>query len=105
MRFIETPIFTRVVSDLLDHEEYRSLQLALLQRPETGDLIPQSHGLRKIRWSPRGQGKRSGCRVIYFWDEPSETFSMLYVYGKSDRKDLTADQLRVLGGLVREEFG
>jgi hypothetical protein len=30
MRFVETPIFTRTINGLLDPEEYRSLQTALL---------------------------------------------------------------------------
>jgi hypothetical protein len=30
---------------------------------------------------------------------------MLYVYPKSAREDLTAQQLRILSRLVREEFG
>jgi hypothetical protein len=54
-------------------------------------------------WLP-GKGKRGGARIIYFWDEPSETFYMLYAYRKSEREDLTAQQLRVLRRVVREEF-
>jgi hypothetical protein len=52
-----------------------------------------------------GQGKRGGLRVIYFWDEASETFYMLIAYPKNAQEDLTAQQLRVLRRLVREEFG
>jgi hypothetical protein len=43
-------------------------------------------------------------RLIYFWDEPSETYYLLYLYRKNEQEDLTARQLRVLTGLVREEF-
>ena len=105
MRFIETPIFTRTVVEFLGDEDYRSMQLALLLRPELGSLIRRSGGLRKIRWSLSGRGKRGGLRIIYFWDEASETFYMLYVYPKNEQEDLTAQQLRVLRRLVREEFG
>ena len=66
---------------------------------------PGSGGLRKLRWGVPGRGKRGGVRVIYFWDEPSETFYMLYAYRKNVQEDLTAQQLRVLARLVREEFG
>jgi hypothetical protein len=104
MRFIETPTFTRVVVECLDDEAYRSLQLALLLRPEAGRVIRGSGGLRKLRWSLEGKGKRGGCRIIYYWDEPSETYYMLYAYSKSERDDLTANQLRILSRLVREEF-
>jgi mRNA-degrading endonuclease RelE of RelBE toxin-antitoxin system len=105
MRFIETPVFTRAVVELLEDEDYQSLQLALLLRPELGQVIPRSGSLRKLRWSRKGMGKRGGFRVVYFWDEPSETFYLLYVYRKNEQEDLTARQLRVLSRLVREEFG
>jgi hypothetical protein len=36
MRFIETPVFTKRVKDLLSDEDYRTLQVALLLRPEQG---------------------------------------------------------------------
>lgn len=48
MRFVETPVFTRAVLNLLSDDEYRSLQLALVLRPDAGDLIPGSGGLRKL---------------------------------------------------------
>lgn len=105
MRFIETPVFTRAVVDLLDDDQYRSLQLALLLRPQLGPVIPRSGGLRKARWSLPGKGKRGGIRLIYFWDEESETCYLLYIFRKNEQEDLTAQQLRVLSRLVREEFG
>ena len=104
MRFIETPVITREVTELLDDEQYQCLQLALVLRPRLGATIPRSGGLRKLRWSLPGVGKRGGIRVIYFWDEPSETLFMLYAYRKNAQEDLTVHQLRVLAGLVREEF-
>jgi mRNA-degrading endonuclease RelE of RelBE toxin-antitoxin system len=105
MRFLETSIFTRTIVDLLDDEAYRSLQLALLLQPALGTTIRSSGGLRKLRWAKKGKGKRGSLRVIYFWDEPSDTFYMLYVYRKSAQDDLTAQQRKLLTRLVREEFG
>lgn len=105
MRFIETSVFTRAVVELLDDEQYRCLQLALLLRPELGSVIRRSGGLRKARWALPGKGKRGSIRIIYFWDEPSETFYMLYAFRKNEQEDLTAQQLKVLSRLVREEFG
>ena len=49
MRFIETPVFTRAIVELIDDLAYQSLQLALLQRPERGAAIRGSGGLRKVR--------------------------------------------------------
>lgn len=91
--------------DLLDDEAYRSLQLALWLQPDLGAAIRGSGGLRKLRWAQKGKGKRGGLRIIYYWDEPSETFYMLYTYRKSVQEDLTAQQRKLLTHLVREEFG
>lgn len=104
VRFVETPIFTREVTELLSDEEYRAVQLALLFRPAQGPLIPKGGGLRKIRWRKTGSGKRGGLRMIYFWDKDSDTIYMLFVYQKNEPEDLTPNQLRVLRKLVREEL-
>ena len=104
VRFVETPIFTRDVTDLLTDDEYRALQLALLFRPEQGAVIPRSGGLRKVRWKAAGTGKRGGARVIYYWEKASQTIYMLFVYVKSAQEDLTPEQARVLSKLMREEL-
>ena len=102
MLFIETPIFTKLVTDLIPDDEYRKIQLALVFRPEAGKLIPGSGGLRKIRWKSGGRGKRGGLRLIYFWDVPEDRIYMLLIYKKSKQKDLTPNQLKILRNLVKE---
>lgn len=104
MRFVETPVFTRVITAALADEQYQRLQIALMLRPEQGDVIRGSGGLRKVRWALTGSGKRGGLRVIYYWSAADRAFYMLYAYTKNDQGDLTAAQARALGKLVREEF-
>ena len=104
MRFVETPVFTKRVKALLLDEDYRTLQIALLLRPEQGPLIKGGAGLRKVRWASRGVGKRGGIRVIYFWRPEDQAFYMLFAYAKTEQEDLTPDQLRVLARVVREEL-
>jgi mRNA-degrading endonuclease RelE of RelBE toxin-antitoxin system len=104
MRFVETPVFTRSVTSVLDDERYRSVQLALVLRPEQGAVIPGSGGLRKLRWTLPGRGKRGGARIIYYWDRRTETFYMLFIYLKMEQGDLTPEQARTLGRLVLKEF-
>jgi hypothetical protein len=104
MRFVETPVFTKVITGQLDDEAYRSLQVALMLRPEQGAVMKGAGGLRKVRWARPGAGKRGGLRVIYYWAPRESAFYMLYAYSKNEQGDLTAAQARVLGALVREEF-
>ena len=104
MRFVETSVFTRQVTRLLSDDRYRSLQLALLLRPEQGSVIRGTGGLRKLRWNVAGTGKRGGVRLLYYWDKPEETIYLLFLYTKSDQEDLSPPQLRVLSRLIREEL-
>ena len=54
------------MQEYLSDDEYAVLQQSLVANPETGDVIPGSGGVRKIRWGIAGRGKRGGLRVIYF---------------------------------------
>ena len=67
MLFIETSTFTKLLPNYLTDEEYRGLQTYLLQKPDAGDLIKGSGGVRKVRWAPAGSGKSGSIRVIYYW--------------------------------------
>ena len=102
MIFIETSIFTREVQQLLPDDSYRELQQALVVRPTSGSIIPDSGGLRKIRCNLPGTGKRGGGRVIYYWDVPEDTIYMLLIYRKSKQKDLTQSQLNFFSNLMKE---
>ena len=105
MIFVESPQFTRAITELMDDDEYRLLQAALLGNPEAGALIVGSGGLRKIRWSLPGRGKRGGARMIYYyWVVKSRNY-LLFAYSKSAKGDLTREQVKILAGLVQREVG
>ena len=71
--------------------------------PDAGDVIRGGGGLRKIRWSAQGRGKRGGIRIIYYLLEEDQIY-LLFAYPKNKQEDLTNDQLRVLRTLVKEEL-
>ena len=102
MEFIETPVFTRRISEILTDEEYRGLQEKLVENPKAGKLIPQGKGLRKYRWASSGKGKSGGIRVIYYLYLSEEKIYMLFPYKKSDQGDLTAEQTKALVAYVKE---
>ena len=102
MQFIETPIFTKRITSLLSDQDYRLLQLELAIRPDSGDLIKQSGGLRKIRWSGSGRGKRGGIRVIYYFVDAKQQVYMLFAYAKNESDDLSVEQVKLLKNIVME---
>jgi len=104
MVIIETSISTRRVTELLSDDEYRELQSILVENPEKGAIIPGGGGLRKIRWSGSGHGKRAGTRTIYYWATAKKQILMLFIYAKKERDELTPDQRKVLRQIVEKEY-
>lgn len=104
MQFIETPTFTKLVSGLMSDEDYALLQAALCKSPATGKVIPGSGGIRKLRWSGSGRGKRGGLRILYYWQAAEEEIWMLLAYPKNEKDDLTRDEVRQLKRLVESYF-
>ena len=92
--FIETRIFTRLVQEYLDDDEYRELQKVLMDNPETGIVIPGSGGVRKLRWRALGRGKRGGYRVIYYARITQGVIWMLTMYPKNVAENIPAHVLR-----------
>ena len=68
--------------------------------PEKGAVIRGSGGVRKIRWSAEGRGKRGGYRVIYYVRNLKGIIWMLTIYPKNVTESI---QGRVLKQ-IREEI-
>lgn len=62
--------------------------------PDAGDLIPDTGGLRKIRWGRAGTGKGGGVRVIYFHHDDAMPLHLLPIYAKTQRENWTRDEKR-----------
>lgn len=102
MEFIETPTFTRLIVELLSDDEYHSLQNALLENPQRGDIINDGGGIRKVRHAAQGRGKSGGIRVIYYWIKDDHLIYMLMAYPKSKKDTLTAVETALLRDFVKE---
>ena len=98
--FIETKLFSKLVAKYLSDDEYAELQQSLIGRPEAGDVIPGSGGVRKLRWKIDGRGKRGGLRVIYYLRSREGQIWMLTLYAKNVETDISARVLKK----IREEI-
>lgn len=92
--FIGTRLLSELREDYLPDDEYAKLQEALIERPECGALIPGSGGVRKLRWSGSGRGKRGGIRVIYYAKIRDGILFMLTIYAKNEDESIPAHILR-----------
>jgi mRNA-degrading endonuclease RelE of RelBE toxin-antitoxin system len=98
--FVETKLFTRLVSAYLSEDEYSKVQTTLSTDPECGPVIPGSGGVRKLRWGQPGRGKRSGVRIVYYVKRNDGVIWMLTIYAKNEATNLPAGTLRK----IREEI-
>jgi hypothetical protein len=94
--FIESPVFTHQVQELLTDEEYAEFQQYLALNPHAGPVIEATGGLRKIRWTVAGRGKRGGVRVIYFHVSAQAQVRMLLIYRKGVKDDLSTAEKKTL---------
>ena len=97
---IETKLFTRLVSEYLNDDEYAALQSMLASNDAVGDLIKGTGGVRKVRWGVAGRGKRGGVRVIYYVRTSLGEIWMLTIYAKNVAQSIPAKVLR----RIREEI-
>jgi mRNA-degrading endonuclease RelE of RelBE toxin-antitoxin system len=94
--FVESKIFEKYRDNHLSDEEFRLFQAELMSNPKQGDVIQGTGGLRKVRVTSKGKGKRGGSRIIYYFLDEKRRFYLLTIYGKSEMSDLTADQKKQL---------
>jgi hypothetical protein len=104
--FVELPPFERHRAGYLGDDGFRALQELLMQHPEAGDLMPDTGGLRKLRFADarRGKGKRGGLRVIYYWWLGGQQFWLFTLYDKDEMADLTSQQRKAFKLMIKAEL-
>jgi hypothetical protein len=104
--FVELPAFERHRAEYFDDAAFGNLQQALMRKPEAGEVIEGTGGLRKMRFADarRGKGKRGGLRVIYYWWGAGMQFWLYTLYHKDEMADLTPTQRRALKAMLKAEL-
>jgi hypothetical protein len=91
---IETSLFQKQWPLYWTEEERGIFASYLAKNPDAGDVIPESGGMRKIRWSRAGSGKSGGIRVIYYTKLANGQIVLLTLYAKSKTDNLTGAKLK-----------
>jgi hypothetical protein len=61
MTVVETREFLRKANPLMSDSERADLVAFVGANPEAGEIIPETGGVRKLRWAFAGMGKRGGA--------------------------------------------
>ena len=102
---VELPIFQRQARDVWDDAEREVFIDYIARNPEAGDVIPETGGVRKVRWTRQGSGKRGGTRIVYFYHDMQVPLFLILVYAKAQREDMTPDQkkqVRTLAAVLKQ---
>lgn len=101
---VETPIFQRTWPHYWTEEERGEFCAYIAENHEAGDVVAQSGGVRKIRWTRSGSGKSGGVRVIYFTRTEAGEVVLLIMYAKSKLDTLKASTLKELRNAVEKSL-
>ncbi|CAG4887868.1 transcriptional regulator [Paraburkholderia gardini] len=93
---IETKTFQRYAEEIWYDDERESFITWLAGNPLSGDVIPGTGGLRKVRWSRPGMGKHGGARVVYYNLVEDGCIWLLIAYTKAKFDDLPTTFLNQL---------
>lgn len=86
---------------MLSDEEYAEFQRYMADNPDAGAVIANTNGLRKVRWTVAGRGKRGGVRLIYFHAVAEAQLRMLLIYSKGAKDDLSPKEKKTLREINR----
>jgi mRNA-degrading endonuclease RelE of RelBE toxin-antitoxin system len=98
---VETEEFLADVKGVLSEDEHDGLILYVALHPEAGDVIPRTGGLRKLRWTAKGRGKRGGSRVIYYYHDIDVPLFLMAIFAKNVQTDLSTRQRNALTRQLR----
>jgi hypothetical protein len=106
---VELGNFRKSVDGLLSDEEVEGLIAYLSKHPDEGAIMPDTGGVRKLRWATQGRGKRGGARIIYYFRDLNMPLYLLTAYGKGEKINLKqrekADMRKIVEALVKRHWG
>jgi hypothetical protein len=84
----------------LSESDRAKLVAFIAVNPEAGEIIPETGGVRKIRWALPAMGKRGGARVIYYYHSKRLPLFLLSAYAKGRKENLSKAEQNAMKRLV-----
>lgn len=103
LTIVESSLFSKLWPEYWTSDEFGEFAAYISQNPEMGDVVPGSGGVRKMRWSRRGSGKRGGIRVIYFNRLERGQVVLLTLYAKSKQGNAPAHILKQMKEVMADD--
>jgi hypothetical protein len=102
MTVAELPAFAREADRILGEQSHQQLIEYLGLHPEAGPVIADTSGVRKLRWTAPGRGKRGGARVIYYFHNENLPILALAIYAKNEKVDVNTEDKKQMKATVHQ---
>jgi hypothetical protein len=73
----------------------------LAEHPKSGDIMPGTGGVRKLRWALPGGGKSGGVRIIYYYHDERMPLYLFTMFGKNEKGNLSDKEKNGLKVVVK----
>ncbi len=101
MTIVETKAFLAAAKGRMRQEEIEDLIELLARDPESGSLIRETGGLRKIRFAIGRKGKSGGVRVVHYFHNETMPVFLLTVFAKNEKDNLSKAERHALAKVAR----
>lgn len=91
---VETLLFQKQWPLYWTEEERGEFAAYIAESPDAGAVVPESGGIRKVRWRRAGTGRSGGVRVIYFTRTAEQEVVLLLLYAKAKTDNITGAKLK-----------
>lgn len=92
--------YSRDADEYFENEEHERLKEFLALHPESGDVLPGTKGVRKLRWPIKNYGYGRGASVIYYFRDLNMPLYLLALYRQGETIILNAAVKEELATLV-----
>ncbi len=100
---VETSEFIKQAQRCMDDISRKGFIDYIAANPKAGDIIVNTGGARKIRWSgDNHRGKRGGVRIIYYYHDISMPIFLFTTYGKNAKANLSKAERNGLGAIIKQ---
>lgn len=86
----------------LEDDDLKEVEDVLIKKPDLGDVIKSTGGLRKLRWGAKGKGKSGGIRILYVDFPKYEQLFFITLLRKSETAELSSELKKAITKLIKE---
>lgn len=99
--FVYVPTFEKSWKQLnVSEKDLRVLENMILDKPDIGEVIQGTGGLRKMRFAIDNRGKSHSIRILYIDFSYYEKTYFLFAYPKNELENITDKQKQIFKTMI-----